>query len=96
MFKNEGATIVSHIKAFEYQKANPNPNVILADMMWTGDRLDLKLGDKTVELHYLGLNHGVGMTTFVIPDQKVNFLCFTSTLLQSKGVNCLWQVIKSS
>ena len=71
VFKDEGATIVSHIDAFDYQKANPNPEVVLADMKWTGDQFDIKLGGTTVELHYMGLSHGNGMTTFVIPDKKV-------------------------
>jgi len=74
VFKDEGATIVSHKDAFDYQKANPNPEVVLADMKWTGDQFDIKLGGTTVELHHMGLSHGTGMTTFVIPEKKVGFI----------------------
>ena len=28
----------------------------------------------TVEMHYLGINHGQGMTVFLIPDQKVAYI----------------------
>ena len=74
VWKDEGATIVSHIEAYEYQKANPSPNVRLADMTWSSDTFQVSLGDVTVELYYFGLNHGAGMTTFVLPKQKVVFL----------------------
>ena len=32
------------------------------------------LGNMTLELHYLGINHGHGMTTFVVPEVKVGFI----------------------
>ena len=71
VFRREGAKVVSHIEAYDYIIANPNPEVVRPDMTWSGDRFDVSLGDFTVELHYLGLSHGLGMTTFVLPKQKV-------------------------
>ena len=72
VFRREGAKVVSHIEAYDYIIANPNPEVVRPDMTWSGDRFDVSLGDFTVELHYLGLSHGLGMTTFVLPKQKVS------------------------
>ena len=72
VFRKEGAKIVSHVEAYDYLLANPNPEVVRPDMTWSGDRFDVSLGDFTVELHYLGLSHGLGMTTFVLPKQRVS------------------------
>ena len=44
---------------------------MLPDETWAGDMMVYSLGDITVELHFLGLSHGNGMTTFVLPNQKV-------------------------
>ena len=72
VFRKEGAKIVSHVEAYDYLLANPNPEVVRPDMTWSGDRFDVSLGDFTVELHYLGLSHGLGMTTLVLPKQRVS------------------------
>ena len=32
------------------------------------------MGDFTVQMHYLGLNHGLGMTVFTIPERRVAFI----------------------
>ena len=37
------------------------------------------VGDMTLELHYLGLSHGAGMTTFVLPQQKIGYIADLST-----------------
>ena len=67
-----GASVISHIEAYEYMKANPTTDVILPDQTWSGDRKDFTLGGVTMELHYLGLSHGLGMTSFLLQPQKVN------------------------
>ena len=36
--------------------------------------MTLKLGGMTIQHHYLGLNHGLGMTVFVIPEQRVAYI----------------------
>ena len=71
IWKDEGATLVSHIEAYDYIKENPSQDLVLPDETWSGDRKDYTLGDIKVELHFLGLSHGNGMTTFVLPNQKV-------------------------
>ena len=32
------------------------------------------MGDFTVQMHYLGLNHGLGMTVFTIPERRAAFI----------------------
>ena len=71
IWKDEGASLVSHIEAYNYIKENPSKDLVLPDEYWSGDRKDYTLGDIKVELHFLGLSHGNGMTTFVLPNQKV-------------------------
>ena len=71
VFKDEGAEIISHIGAYEYIKANPSPDLVLPDTTWSGDRTGYTLGGTTLELYYVGVSHGNGMTTFVIPREKV-------------------------
>ena len=66
-----GASVISHIEAYEYMEANPTTDVILPDQTWSGDREDFTLGGVTMELHYLGLSHGLGMTSFLLQPQKV-------------------------
>ena len=55
-------------------KANPSPDLVLPDETWAGDMKVYSLGNITVELHFLGLSHGNGMTTFVLPNQKVGMV----------------------
>ena len=71
VFKDEGAEIISHIGAYEYIKANPSPDLLLPDTKWTGDRYSVTLGGTTLDLYYVGVSHGNGMTAFVIPREKV-------------------------
>ena len=54
--------------------ANPGRDTSTADIVWDGARRDIRLGDVTIELHYLGLNHGLGMTVFVIPERRVAYI----------------------
>lgn len=69
-----GAETVMHSQAAEYLAANPGRDTSPPDVTWDGDRHDIKMGDATIELHYLGLNHGLGMTVFVIPERGVAYI----------------------
>ena len=60
VFKDEGASIVAHKFANEFIEANPNPRVASPDIVWEGDMKSYSLGNITMELHYLGINHGHG------------------------------------
>ncbi|MEK0350868.1 MAG: MBL fold metallo-hydrolase, partial [Nitrosopumilus sp.] len=74
VFKNEGATILSHIDARDWLLDNPNPNVVVADEVWEGNFKEIILGGKTLELHHFGPSHGEGMTVFYLPEDKIVFL----------------------
>lgn len=74
VFRDAGATIVAHVEAYEWMKANPHPAMVLPDESWGGNRKDIVLGGKTIELHYLGMNHGLGMTVFVLSQEKIAYI----------------------
>lgn len=74
VFRDEGATILAHVEAYEWMKGNPHPELALPDEIWAGKRKDIVLGGKTIELHYLGMNHGLGMTISLLPEEKVAFI----------------------
>ncbi|MCH7679429.1 MBL fold metallo-hydrolase, partial [candidate division KSB1 bacterium] len=74
VFKDAGATTLAHIEAFEWMKANTGRDMAVPDESWSGTRKDITLGGTTIELHYLGMNHGLGMTVFRLPEQKVVYI----------------------
>lgn len=74
VFKDAGATILSHIDTRDWLLANPNPAVVIPDEVWEGNLHDLVLGGTTIELLHFGPSHGNGMTITYLPEQKVVFL----------------------
>ncbi len=74
VFRNEGATIIAHVEAYEWMKANPHPDIVLPDESWAGSRKDIVLGGKTIELHYVGMSHGLGMTVFRLPKERIVYI----------------------
>ncbi|MDW3648893.1 MAG: MBL fold metallo-hydrolase [Bacteroidia bacterium] len=74
VFKDAGAKTLAHVEAYEWMKANTGRDMAIPDESWAGSRKDISLGDMTIELHYLGMNHGLGMTVFLIPDQKIAYI----------------------
>ena len=74
VFKGEGATIIAHAEAVEWMSANPHPDMVLPDESWGGPRKDVVLGETTVELHYFGMSHGLGMTVFLVPAERIAYI----------------------
>ena len=74
VFKDAGAKTVAHAEASEWMKANTGQDMVVPDESWNGNRKDITLGDTTIELHYLGMNHGLGMTVFLLPKQKIAYI----------------------
>ncbi|CZF83219.1 Metallo-beta-lactamase superfamily protein [Grimontia celer] len=74
VFLNEGTKILAHEDAAAWIKANPYPDMVNPTDTWSGARKDLIFGDMKVELHFLGLNHGTGMTVFVLPQQRIAYI----------------------
>lgn len=74
VFRDQGAKIIAHAEAIAWMKDNPHPDLVLPDQVWTGVRKSIVLGNTTIELHYMGLNHGLGMTVFLLPKEKVVYV----------------------
>lgn len=74
VFSDAGAQTVMHQRAAEWITANPGRDTAPPDMTWTGDRKDFDMGDFTVQLHYLGMNHGLGLTIFTIPERQAAYI----------------------
>ena len=72
IFKNQGATFISHRKA--KQHISPNKDVVLPDTTWSGPKNILQLGAQTLELYYYGYNHGNGMTVVRFPEHNAVFI----------------------
>ncbi len=80
-FKDAGAIVVSHVKTKNSILANPH--VVMPDQVWAGNRFDINIGDKTIQLHYFGASHGDGMTVMTLPEEQV---LFTADLVVPKRV----------
>ncbi len=73
VFKDAGATVLSHENTAAWLTAHPSPNVVMPDETWTGDSHTLTLGGRSVVLHFYGANHGEGMTVFDFPAERTIF-----------------------
>ena len=74
VFRDQGAKIMAHVEAYEWMKVNPHPDLALPDEVWAGNRKDIVLGGKTIELHYMGMSHGLGMTVFLLPKEQIAYI----------------------
>lgn len=74
VFSNAGTQTVMHERAAAWVEANPGRDTASPDITWSGDRKDFDMGDFTVRLHYLGLNHGMGLTIFTIPERRAAYI----------------------
>ena len=74
VFSNAGVPTVMHQRAADWIEANPGRDTASPDLTWSGDRKDFDMGDFTVTLHYLGLNHGMGLTIFTIPKRRAAYI----------------------
>ncbi len=74
VFKDHGATVLSHVETRDWFLENPHPDVVVPDEIWEGSKKTIVLGGKTLELHQFGPSHGEGMTVFYLPDEKIIFV----------------------
>jgi len=58
IFAEEGATFISHRNCVVHFKDFPEPEIVMPTRTFTGDRHVLKLGERKLELRWLGVNHG--------------------------------------
>src|SRR2546427_2974133 len=71
-FKDAGATIVAHKRARERLAALKDPHTVLPDETVDTSRT-ITLGDTTLELTYIGLNHSDSTLVMRLPKQKILF-----------------------
>jgi glyoxylase-like metal-dependent hydrolase (beta-lactamase superfamily II) len=71
-FKDAGATIIAHKRAQERLQQIKDPHTVLADETMDTTRT-ITLGDTTLELTYVGLNHSDNSIVMRLPKQKILF-----------------------
>lgn len=74
VFQDIGAKTIAHHQAYEWMVSNPHPDMATPSKFWKGSRKNIKMGDTTIELHFLGMNHGLGMTVFVLPKERIAYI----------------------
>jgi len=74
VFQELGAKTVMHKFAAEWFEANPGMDTSPPDIVWEGAHREFTIGGKVVDLHYLGLNHGLGMTVFTLPESRTAYI----------------------
>ncbi len=74
VFRDAGATILAHQESYDWMIANPHPEMAAPDEGWSGQRRDITLGGTTVEMHYVGMSHGLGMTAFRVAGQNIVYV----------------------
>ncbi|MCP5327066.1 MAG: MBL fold metallo-hydrolase [Steroidobacteraceae bacterium] len=79
IFKDEGATIVSHASCLAHFDDRPNPKLVRPDFTFTGERHVLQLGGRTLTLRYLGVNHGDCLVVMTPDGTDVPFIVDLAT-----------------
>ena len=74
VFRDAGAKILAHKEAYDWMKANPGRDMVLPDEGWDAKRKDITLGDTTIEMHYIGMSHGLGMSVFRVAPQNIIYI----------------------
>ncbi len=72
VFKDAGATVISHRRAKERLVQLKAPDVVIPDQVVDGKRT-IKLGGTTLDLIYTGRNHSDSSLVMLLPKEKVLF-----------------------
>jgi len=75
-FKDAGAKVVAHKRAWERLTQLQDPNTVIPDELIT-DRATIRVGDTALELTYHGLNHSDSTLVMRLPREKIIFLVDT-------------------
>ncbi len=76
-FKDAGATVVAHRRAKERLEQIKDPHTVLPDEVVPDSGRTLKLGNTTLELKYMGLNHSDSTLVMLLPKEKIVFIVDT-------------------
>ena len=71
-FKDAGATVVAHRRAQERLAVLKDPHTVMVDEVMDGFRT-ITLGDTTIELTHVGLNHSDSSIVMRLPKQRILF-----------------------
>lgn len=58
IFAEEGAIFVSHRNCLAHFKDLPEPEIVMPTRTFSGERHVIRLGERRLELRWLGINHG--------------------------------------
>jgi glyoxylase-like metal-dependent hydrolase (beta-lactamase superfamily II) len=72
VFKDAGATVISHRRAKERLVELKAPDVVIPDQVVDGKRT-IKLGGTTLDLIYTGRNHSDSSLVMLLPKEKILF-----------------------
>ena len=83
-FKDAGATFIAHKNAKQRLERLKDPHTVIPDETVDNNRT-IRLGDTTLELIYLGLNHSDSMLVMWLPKEKIIFTvdCSPSVLCRA-------------
>ncbi len=73
IFKEEGATFIGHKNILKELADHPTPLTPLPDVTFDNN-YTVKLGNRTLELTYVGPNHGDSMVVMRLPKEKILFI----------------------
>ena len=71
-FKDAGATFISHRRAKERLAVLKDPHTVLPDETFD-DKRTIRLGNTTLDLTYMGLNHSDSTIVMSLPREKIIF-----------------------
>src|SRR5262245_2606610 len=72
-FKDLGATFVAHENAKTHLMARKHPDIIIPDETFSGNQRTITLGGTTLELNWVGKNHGTDTLVMRLPREKIIF-----------------------
>src|SRR5579883_10688 len=73
-FKDLGAVFIAHKNTKSLLEARKNPDVVMPDFVVDDDGGKIELGGTTLELLYLGKNHGDNSLIMRLPKEKIIFV----------------------
>ncbi len=73
VFKEDGAKFIGHANVLKEMGDHPKADTPLPDITFE-DSYTVRLGGRTIELHYFGPNHGESLVVMRLPKEKILFV----------------------